>query len=164
MANSSKVKFDELGFAHIWVNIPEKDKITGVRLLFKFDTGASCNTIDKEDLYTLGYDDEWIKSGQELTGDFRPTVASGVPLDGCYKIILPEIRFGVFTGRNVRFITGLKGSFKLLLGTSTLQCFNWALDYENGYCSYSKNPKLSCDLFNATDQCFYSVDELDSVK
>ena len=156
----AKAKFNPYGFANIWVSFPMRNALTISRLLFKVDTGASCNTINKKDLNSLGYDDAWIKSGQELTGDCRPTLASGKPVDGCYMVILPEIRFGAYTGRNIRFITGLNASFKLLLGTSTLRHFNWEFNYEEGYCSYTKNPKLSSGSFDSTEPCFYSLDEI----
>ena len=157
---TSKVNFDPYGFANLWVTIPMRNKPDILKFIFKVDTGASCNTIDKNDLKSLGYDEDWIKSNQELVGNYKPLLASGKPMDGCYKIVLPEIRFGVYTGRNIRFITGLNNSFKLLLGTSTLRHFNWALDYENNCCEYRKNPNLSSVAFDSDEPCFYSIDDI----
>ena len=89
-----EVKFTELGFALLRLYIRPRNSFVMLPSVYKVDTGANCTTISSKFLFELGYDAEWIKSGKLLTGDERPTVASGVPLDDCYKAILPEIRIG----------------------------------------------------------------------
>ena len=67
---------------------------TMIALDFKVDTGANCTTISHVELAKLGYQESWIRSGKPLFGDAAPTVASGLPISGCYEVILPEIRIG----------------------------------------------------------------------
>jgi hypothetical protein len=44
---------------------------------YKIDSGANRTTISSKILNGLGFDNEWIRTGVLLTGDERPTVATG---------------------------------------------------------------------------------------
>ena len=101
----AEIKFDKLGFAVIPFYAREKDTPTMMSKDYKADTGANCTTISKDWLLELGFDDEWIKTGSRLEGDARPTVASGLPLDDCYEVILPEIHIGGWVGYNWPVLT-----------------------------------------------------------
>ena len=90
----AKIKFNDLGFAYVAFYVKHQDTSTMFQRFYKVDTGANCTTISKDWLLELGYDEEWIKTGKRLEGDARPTVASGLPLDDCYQVILPEIHIG----------------------------------------------------------------------
>jgi hypothetical protein len=125
---------------------------------YKIDTGASATTIYYKRLYDLGFNDGWIKTGKRLTGAARPTLASGFPVNDCYLIILPEIRIGGCVGYNWPFLTSLSAPFKSLLGTDTLQFFNWIFDYEHGICKFDLIPDKRRMLFNNQEQSIHSLD------
>ena len=126
---------------------------------YKVDSGASCTTISSVRLAELGYDEAWIKTGKLLEGNARPTVASALPVDDCYKIILPEIRIGDWVGYNWPFVTSLSVPFKFLLGTDSTQFFNWKFDYENGVCKFDLISGKRKLLFNQKEQSIHAVDE-----
>ena len=89
-----ELKLHHLGFAMLPVYIKPKNIATMIPTDYKVDTGANCTTIGNKRLNELGYDNEWIKSRKLLEGDARPTVASGLPVDNCYEVVLSEIRIG----------------------------------------------------------------------
>ena len=96
----NEIKFTELGFAIVSLYVRQKGTPTMLSESFKVDTGANCTTINKDWLLELGYDENWIKTGKRLEGNARLTVASGLPLDDCYEVILPEIHIGGRVGYN----------------------------------------------------------------
>ena len=96
----AEIRFNKLGFAIIPLYARRKDTATMFSERYKVDTGANCITISKDWLLELGYDENWIKLGKRLEGANRPTVASGIPIDDCYEVILPEIHIGGWVGYN----------------------------------------------------------------
>ena len=126
---------------------------------YKIDTGANCTTISSKRLLELGYDETWIKSGKLLAGSASPTVASGLSMGDCYQVILPEIRIGDWIGYNWPFITSLSVPFKFLLGTDSMQFFNWCFDYEHGVCKFDLIPGKRKLLFNQKEQSIHAIDE-----
>ena len=134
---------------------PYKQQVM-VPTTFKVDTGADCTTISSEQLLKLGYDEDWIKSGRLLVGDERPTVVSGLPLDGCYRVILPEIQIGEWVGYNWPVLTNSR--FRTLLGTDSMQFFNWTFDYEHNVCRFSLIPNKRKILFRGQEQSIHEVE------
>ena len=155
----NKVKINPFGFTFVPVDIKLKHSPTMKPVAYKVDTGASCTTISSKQLHEFGYDKNWIKSGKLLEGDARPTVASGLVLDDCYEIILSEVRIGDWIGYNWPFITSLSVSFKFLLGTDSMQFFNWQFDYENGICKFDLIPGKRKLLFNQQEQSIHAIEE-----
>jgi len=156
----TEIKLTELGFAVIPLNIRQKNTPTMLPVDYKVDTGANCTTIGKDWLLSLGYDEEWIKSGRRLAGNARPTVASGLPLDDCYEVILPEIHIGGWVGYNWPALTSLSLPFKFLLGTDSMQFFNWNFDYESNVCRFDLIAGKRKMLFNQTEQSIHAIDEV----
>ena len=130
----AEVRFNKLGFAYVRFFIKPSDKPMMLDHPYKVDTGANSTTISKKALQNLGFDDNWVKLGKQLVESERPTVATGEPIDNCYMIALPEIQLGGYVGYNWPFLVSLNDDiqFRLLLGTDTMQFFNWEFDYENG--------------------------------
>ena len=157
----AEIKFSEVGFAIIPFYVKGNNAPTMFSKYYKVDTGANCTTISKDWLFDLGYDENWIKSGKLLEGDARPTVASGMPLNDCYEVMLPEIHVGSWVGYNWPVITSLSVPFKFLLGTDSMQFFNWHFDYENGICAFELIPGKRKLLFNQKEQSIHTIDETD---
>jgi hypothetical protein len=155
----AEIKFDPLGFAMIPFYAKHKDMPTMFSELYKVDTGANCTTINRYWLFDLGYDENWIKAGKRLEGDARPTVASGLPLDDCYEVILPEIHIGGWVGYNWPVLTSLSVPFKFLLGTDSMQFFNWHFDYGKRVCKFELIPSKRRLLFNKKEQSIHAIDE-----
>jgi hypothetical protein len=155
------VKLDPYGFAIVRVYIRPKNTHAMLHTDYKVDTGANCTTIGIRRLIDLGYDKEWVKSGRLLSDKERPILASGLPVDDCYEIVLPEITIGSWVGYNWRAITSLSVPFKFLLGTDSLQFFNWNFDYENGNCNFDLIHGKRRLLFNQEQQSIHSIDEVD---
>ena len=107
----------------------------------------------------LGYDEDWIKLGKKLEGDERPTVASGLPVDDCYSVILSEIRIGEWVGYNWPVMTSLSLPFKFLLGTGSMRFFKWNIDYENNVCKFDLIPGKRKLLFNQKELSIHAIDE-----
>ena len=160
----AEISFNQLGFAIIPLYARHRNAPTMSHENYKVDTGANCTTICKDWLLELGYDEEWIKSGKLLEGDARPTVASGLPLDDCYQVILPEIHIGEWVGYNWPVLTSLSVNFKFLLGTDSMQFFNWNFDYENGVCKFELIAGKRKLLFNQKEQSIHSVDDAERSK
>ena len=154
----AEIKFDQLGFAIIPLYARQKDTPIMFSRGYKVDTGANCTTINKDWLFELGYEEDWIKSGKRLEGNSRPTVASGLPLDDCYEVILPEIHIGEWVGYNWPVLTSLSLNFKFLLGTDSMCFFNWSFDYENGVCKFDLIPGKRKLLFNQKEQSIHAID------
>ena len=106
-----EIKFDQLGFAIIPLYAKQKDTPTMLSTDYKVDSGANRTTISRNWLMQLCYDENWIKSGKRLEGNARPTLASGLLLDDCYEIILPEISIGDWVGYNWPVLTSLSVPF-----------------------------------------------------
>ena len=154
----AEIKLDQLGFAVVPLYARQKEMPAMLSADYKVDTGANCTTISKDWLFELGYDESWIKSGKQLEGVTRPTVASGLPLDDCYEVILPEIQIGGWVGYNWPVLTSLSLPFKFLLGTDSMQFFNWSFDYGNGVCKFDLIPNKRRLLFNQKEQSIHAID------
>jgi hypothetical protein len=126
---------------------------------YKVDSGANCTTISRDELLKLGYDENWIRKGKQLIGENAPTVASGLPVEDCYEVILPEIRIGDWVGYNWTFMTSLSVPFKFLLGTDSMQFFNWNFDYGHGACKFDLIPGKRKLLFNQKEQSIHAIDD-----
>ncbi|MDR2571793.1 MAG: retroviral-like aspartic protease family protein [Oscillospiraceae bacterium] len=154
-----EVRINTLGFVILRVYIRHKDKPIMLHADYKVDTGANCTTIGVDWLFERGYDEPWVRSGTLLEGNARPTVASGLFVEDCYRVILPEIRIGEWVGYNWPVITSLSEPFKFLLGTDSLRFFTWHFDYENNICRFdliSGKRKLQ---FNEKEQSIHAIDE-----
>ena len=162
----AEIKLDTLGFAYVNVYIKPMSTPTMRYLSYKVDTGASHTTISRDWLHGLGYDDNWIKTGIPLEGDERPTVATGEPVDGCYRVALPEIHVGGYVGYNWPFLVSLNGEvqFRLLLGTDSMKFFKWEFDYERDICLFELIHGKRRLLFNHKDQAIHSIDEIDDFR
>ena len=159
-----EVQFDNLGFTILRVYIRPRNSATMLPISYKVDTGANCTTMGSEFLSDLGYDKEWIKMGKLLVGDERPTVASGIHLDSCYRVVLPEIRIGDWIGYNWPVLTSPDFQFKFLLGTDSMQFFNWHFDYENGVCKFDLIPNKRKVLFNQKEQSIHAINDIEQIK
>jgi hypothetical protein len=157
----NKIRLDPDGFAFINVAIRPSSSPTMEIVKYKIDTGANCTTISSKRLIELGYDEHWIKTGKQLCGNASPTVASGLVVDDCYEIILPEIRIGDWVGYNWPAITSLSVPFKFLLGTDSLRFFNWYFDYDNNVCEFALIPGKRKLLFNQKEQSIHAIDEIE---
>ena len=157
----AEVKLDSLGFAYIRLFVKPSDSSLMRDLPYKVDTGANSTTISRTALHSFGYDDNWVKSGKLLVGEERPTVATDEPIDNCYITTLPEIHLGGFVGYNWPFLVSLNDEiqFRLLLGTDSMQFFNWFFDYEKGVCSFDLIPSKRKLLFNKCEQSIHAIDE-----
>ena len=158
----AEIRINPLGFAYVNLFFRQRNNPLMLDLPYKADTGANSTTISREALQGLGYDDNWIKTGKHLTGNERPTAAIGGPLNDCYIVTLPEIQLGGFVGYNWPFLVSLddKVQFRFLLGTDTMQVFNWHFDYENGVCRFDLIPGKRKLLFNKMEQSIHAVDEM----
>ena len=155
----NEIQFSPLGFAFLRVDIKPRHSTTMEAISYKVDTGANCTTISSERLFELGFDVDWIRSGKLLEGNSRPTVASGLPVNDCYEVVLPEIRIGDWVCYNWPLLTSLSVPFKLLLGTDSMQFFNWIFDYENGVCRFDLIPGKRKLLFNQKEQSIHAIEE-----
>jgi hypothetical protein len=156
----AKVNFDPQGFAFIRMYVKEANTSQMARRFAKVDTGASCTTIDREWLNELGYDDNWIKSGEPC----YPTLADNKVVKDCYRVVVPELQFGGYVCRNWSFITSLSVPFRFLLGTDTMRYFNWILDYRNNICTYTLQPELRNTDFSSDEKSIHAMDaEVDVV-
>jgi hypothetical protein len=156
-----EVKFDPVGFVFLDLYIKPASSLTMERVYYKVDSGANCTTISHAELEKLGYDENWIKTGKLLEGDARPTLASGIPIDDCYEVVLPEIRIGDWVGYNWPFMTSLSVQFKFLLGTDSLRFFNWHFDYENDVCKFNLIKGMRKVLFNQKEQSIHAIDDVE---
>ena len=156
---ANEIRLNSDGFAFINSDVKPSNSITMTRIRYKVDTGANCTTIGMNRLSELGYDEKWIKSGKLLVGHERPTVASGLPVDDCYEIVLPEIRIGDWVGYNWPMLTSLSVPFKFLLGTDSMRFFNWNFDYENGICRFELIQGKRKLLFNQKEQSIHAIDD-----
>lgn len=160
----AKIKIDAAGFVNLRVYVIPRDKPMDSYLQFKVDSGANSTTISKAKLHELGYDDEWIKQGKLLKGKECPSTATGEVITDCYRVVVPEIRLGIWTGRNWSFLVRLnddeKQQFRLLFGTDSMRFFNWFFDYKNGVCDYDGLVDTRYPLFNQQEQSIHSVDDI----
>ena len=153
-----EVLLDSDGFAKLFVDIRPLNSTILSPVRFKVDTGANRTTISRDELARLGYDEHWIKRGKPLFDAKAPTTASGLPIEGCYEIILPEIRIGDWVGYNWPFLTSLSVQFKFLLGTDSMRFFKWTFDYEDDVCRFELIPGRRRILFNQLEQAIHAVD------
>ena len=154
-----RARFNDAGFAVHPLYVRKKDSPVMLSEYFKIDTGANCTTISKDWLAELGYDESWIRSGKRLTGSARPTVVSGLPLDDCYEVVLPEITLGDWVGYNWPMVTSLSANFRFLLGTDSMQFFNWRFDYGSGFFGFELVPGKRRVLFDKSEQTIHAVDD-----
>lgn len=155
-----EIRINDLGFAILDVYIKPHDATVMEKVKFKVDTGANRTTISMKRLVELGYNEEWIKTGKLLEGNDRPTAATGLPVDDCYVIMLPEIHIGGWVGYNWPFMTSLSAPFKFLLGTDSMRFFNWHFDYEKEICSFNFIPGKRTVLFNNKEQSIHALDDV----
>ena len=155
-----EVSLDHNGFAFVRIHIRPFASQTLQYAEFKVDSGANRTTIGSLFLNGLGYDDNWIKQSKQFEGGERPKTALGVPVDGCYRVILPEIQIGEWVGYNWPMLTCLSQQFKFLLGTDSMQFFNWHFDYEKMQCRYALVPGKRKMLFGKLEQSIHTVDEV----
>jgi len=156
----AEVIFDHLGFAYIDIHIRAPESPAMSYLNYKVDSGANRTTISRDFLFDLGYNEDWIKKGELLIGDERPTVATGEPIEDCYIVSLPEISIGDNVGYNWPFLTSLSVQYRNLLGTDTMSFFNWEFDYEKGICRYNLISGKRKMLFNKKEQSMHSLDDI----
>ena len=156
---ANEVNFNTDGFVFLQMYIKPKESASMQLVAYKVDSGANCTTISRTELTKLGYNDDWIRTGKPLTGENAPTVASGLPIEDCYEIVLPEIRIGDWVGYNWPVLTSLSVPFKLLLGTDSMKFFNWHFDYENNICKFDLIPGKRKLLFNQKEQSIHALDE-----
>jgi len=156
----AEIKLNELGFAHIAFYVRGNNVPTMFPRFYKVDTGANCTTINKDWLLELGYDENWIRAGKRLEGNARPTVASGLRLDDCYNVILPEIHIGGWVGYNWPVLTSLSLPFKFLLGTDSMQFFNWNFDFDSNVCRFDLITGKRKVLFNQKEQSIHALDDV----
>ena len=107
-----EINFNSAGFAFLEISIKPRHSTTMESVTCKVDSGADCTTISAKRLLELGYDENWICSGKPLFGSEAPTAASGLPIDGCYEVILPEINIGDWVGYNWPVLTSLNVPLK----------------------------------------------------
>ena len=155
-----KIRLRDDGFAFVDIEIKPMNTQTMARLRYKIDTGANCTTISCTELENLGYDKNWIKTGKLLVNDERPIAATGLPVDDCYIITIPQIQIGEWVGYNWPFMTSLSVPFKCLLGTDSMKFFNWNFDYARNICTFRLIPGKRKLLFNQTEQSIHSLDEI----
>jgi len=148
-----EIKLNRDGFAFLEMDIRPANSQTMETVLYKVDTGANCTTISFQQLLKLGFDEDWVKSGKSA----RPTVASGLPVDDCYEVILPEIRIGDWVGYNWPVTTSLTAPFRFLLGTDSMRFFNWHFDYENDVCKFDLIQGKRRVLFNQEEQSIHAI-------
>ena len=152
------LNFSADGFVFIQVYIKPNGITTMQSATYKVDSGANCTTISRDELLKLGYDENWIRKGKHLVGENAPTVASGIPIEDCYEVILPEIRIGDWVGYNWPVLTSLSVPFKFLLGTDSMRFFNWHFDYESGICRFDLIQGKRKLLFNHEEQSIHAID------
>ena len=157
-----EVKFNHLGFVLVDVYVKARNSPAMALLKYKVDSGANRTTIGRDFVHNLGFDDNWIRAGELLTGDERPTLATGEPTEDCYIVTLPEVNIGGFIGYNWPFLTSLSVQFRNLLGTDTMQFFNWEFNYEQNVCQFTLIPGMRKLLFNQKEQSMHSMDEIES--
>jgi hypothetical protein len=157
----AEVKINPNGFIMVDVHFLTLTSLTLKRLEYKVDFGANRTTIMRSDLFRFGYDEDWIRSGKELTGTSRPSVATGEPVDGCYHVVLPQIQIGGCVGHNWPFVVSLnpKFDFRLLLGVDTLSFFNWTINYGWETCKFELVPGKRKVLPPNDGQSIHSLDE-----
>jgi len=160
----AEVNLTQCGFALVRVYIRPKSSPTMLNADYKVDTGANCTTIGSDWLLECGYDEAWIKAGKLLEGDARPTLASGLSVEDCYEVVLPEIRIGDWVGYNWPVITSLSVPFKFLLGTDSMQFFNWNFDYGHGVCKFNLIPGKRKLLFNQQEQSIHAIHVIDEAE
>jgi len=158
------ITIDDAGFVYLRLYILPRIKPMSTHLPYKVDTGANRTTISKVLLNKLGYDDEWIRQGELLIGKEKPTTATGEIISDCYKIVLPEIRLGKWTGHNWSFLVRLnddkKKQFRLLFGTDSMRFFKWTFDYESKVCSYEGIEGKQLTNYSNKEQSLHSLDKL----
>jgi hypothetical protein len=155
---ANEVKINPFGFVFVPLDIKLMNSPILKSVDYKVDTGANRTTISSRQLNEFRYDNNLIKMGNLLDGYARPTLASGMSVDDCYEIVLPEIRIGEWVGYNWPFMTSLSVPFRFLLGTDSMQFFNWQFDYENGVCKFDLIPSKRKLLFNQMEQSIHSLD------
>jgi len=125
-------------FTRIYLYIqPNNAAIPLERWRFKVDTGANISAISKTDLAKLGFDRDWIIQNGELDEDVD--TANGGKVNDCYRIILPQVRFGTYVCENALFITSLTDEMRNLFGLNFIRYFNWGYDYDAREVEYLRN-------------------------
>ena len=107
------------------------------RVQFKVDTGANISSISLNALLALGYTADWIV--QNGTLEPAAETANGRTVENCYRIHLPQVKFGVYTCKNPLFLTSLTEDMRNLFGLNFMRYFNWDLNYQTKVAEYFIN-------------------------
>ncbi|MCL1997537.1 MAG: retroviral-like aspartic protease family protein [Turicibacter sp.] len=134
----SRLYIGESWFTWIYLYIqPNNANIPLLRHPFKVDTGANISAISKAELADLGFDQNWIIQNGELDEDVD--TANGNTVNDCYRIVLPQVRFGTYVCENALFITSLTDEMRNLFGLNFIRYFNWGYDYDVREVEYFRN-------------------------
>ncbi|MCL1986424.1 MAG: retroviral-like aspartic protease family protein [Firmicutes bacterium] len=134
----SRLRIDNDWFTWIPLYIQSNNAaIPFMRRRFKIDTGANISAISKNDLADFGFDQNWIIQNGELDEDVD--TANGNKVNECYRIILPQVRFGTYVCENALFITSLTDEMRNLFGLNFIRYFNWGYDYDAREVEYLRN-------------------------
>jgi len=133
----SKLYIDQEWFAQIYLYIQPNNSTALLRRRFKVDTGANISAISKTHLAELGFDQNWIIQNGKLVEDVD--TANGSKVNDCYRIILPQVRFGTYVCENALFITSLTDEMRNLFGLNFIRYFNWGYDYDVCEVEYLRN-------------------------
>ena len=74
--------------------------------------------------------------------------------------MMTEIQIGEWVGCNWPMLTCLSHQFKFLLGTDSMQFFDWYFEYGKMQCSYDLVPDKRKMLFGNLEQSIHTVDEV----
>ncbi|MCL2014914.1 MAG: retroviral-like aspartic protease family protein [Defluviitaleaceae bacterium] len=111
----SRLRIDNNWFTWIYLYVQPNNFVAPLlRRPFKVDTGANISAISKTDLAKLGFDRDWIIQNGKLDEDVD--TANGSKVNDCYRIILPQVRFGTYVCENALFITSLTDEMRNLFG------------------------------------------------
>lgn len=123
----------ELGRAYLMIDVKPINDFVMRSVQFKVDTGADVSTIHKEELFSLGYDMDWISRNVVIfKDDEKPVTASGDRIDAGY-VRLPLINILGYEGKSWPFQIILDDykDFRNLLGRDLLNGFNYSFDNDD---------------------------------
>jgi len=133
----SRLRISTSWFTYIHLYCLSQDSKMQMDFRFKVDTGANISSIAFSDLLKLGFDRDWIIQNGELDEDVD--TANGNKVNDCYRIILPQVRFGTYVCENALFITSLTDEMRNLFGLNFIRYFNWGYDYDAREVKYLRN-------------------------
>jgi len=124
-------------FTYIDLYCLERDYKGQQNFSFKVDTGANISSISLTALLELGYTSDWIV--QNGTLEPAAETANGRIVENCYRIHLPQVKFGTYTCKNPLFLTSLTEDMRNLFGLNFMRYFNWDLNYQTKVAKYFIN-------------------------